>query len=384
MAVAMKIHRLHPHSSTVSRLGLFLVLATVCGCMQVHEEGSAGKPASVPVPPAHAPQTAPRWGIVVHGGAGNIDPKTLTPERQAEYRTVLEGALRAGHHVLEQGGESVEAVVAVITVLEDSPLFNAGKGAVFNHDGKNELDAAIMDGRSLAAGAVAGLHRVKNPILLARRVMEKSPHVMLIGDGAEEFAKTLGIELVDPGYFYTEQRWQQLQRALEAEKKDGGPSAQNVPAGASEGLEPGEIKLGTVGAVALDKHGHLAAGTSTGGITNKRFGRVGDSPILGAGTYANPGCAVSATGHGELFIRHTVAHDICARMQYQGTPLEAAANAVVMDVLVKAHGDGGVIAMDGEGHTAMVFNTTSMHRGFVGPDGAPTVAVFKDSMTVAR
>jgi L-asparaginase / beta-aspartyl-peptidase len=322
--------------------------------------------------------------MVLHGGAGNIDPEMLTPERQAEYRTVLEGALRAGHHVLDQGGESVEAVVAAITVLEDSPLFNAGKGAVFNHDGKNELDAAIMDGRTLAAGAVAGLHRVKNPILLARRVMQASPHVMLIGEGAEEFAKSQGIELVDPGYFFTEYRWQQLQRALEVEKKEHGPSAQQLPAGASEGLEPGELKFGTVGAVALDKQGHLAAGTSTGGITNKRFGRVGDSPVIGAGTYANPGCAVSATGHGEFFIRYTVAHDLCARMQYQGTRLEAAAKTVVMDVLVKAHGDGGVIAMDGEGHVAMVFNTKSMYRGFMGPDGVPTVAVFKDSLTIGR
>jgi beta-aspartyl-peptidase (threonine type) len=185
---------------------------------------------------------------------------------------------------------------------------------------------------------------------------------------------------VDPSYFYTEHRWQQLQRALEAEKKGQGPSAGDapVPAGASEGLEPGEVKLGTVGAVALDRHGHLAAGTSTGGMTNKRAGRVGDSPIIGAGTYADPGCAVSATGHGELFIRHTVAHDICARVRYQGTTLAAAASTVVLDVLVKAHGDGGIIAMDREGHVAMVFNTRSMYRGFVGPEGAPSVAVFRD------
>jgi beta-aspartyl-peptidase (threonine type) len=305
----------------------------------------------------------------------------LAPERQAAYRAALEDALRAGHGVLERGGESVDAVVAAITVLEDSPLFNAGKGAVFNHDGKNELDAAIMDGRTLAAGAVAGLHRVKNPIALARSIMERSPHVMLIGDGAEEFAKAQGIELVDPGYFYTEHRWRQLQRALEAEKHEHGPSARHTPGGADEGWERGELEFGTVGAVALDKHGHLAAGTSTGGLTNKRFGRVGDSPIIGAGTYANPGCAVSATGHGEFFIRYTVAHDICARMEYTGAPLEAAADTVVMDVLVKAHGDGGIIAMDAQGHLAMVFNTKSMYRGFIGPEGAPAVAVFRDSAT---
>jgi beta-aspartyl-peptidase (threonine type) len=315
----------------------------------------------------------------MHGGAGNIDPEMLAPDRQAKYRATMEEALRAGHRVLEQGGESVDAVVAAITMLEDSRIYNAGSGAVFNHDGKNELDAAIMDGATLAAGAVAGLHHVKNPIVLARQVMLRSPHVMLIGDGAEEFAKAQGLTLVDAGYFYTEHRWQQLQRALEAEKKPHGPSARQVPTGASEGLEPGEVKFGTVGAVALDRHGHLAAGTSTGGTTNKRAGRVGDSPIIGAGTYANPGCAVSATGHGEFFIRHTVAHDICARAQYQGQPLEAAARTVVMDVLAKAHGDGGIIAIDGAGHAAMVFNTKSMYRGQMGPDGAPTVAVFRDA-----
>jgi beta-aspartyl-peptidase (threonine type) len=303
----------------------------------------------------------------------------LAPDRQAAYRGAMEEALRAGHRVLAQGGESVEAVVAAITVLEDSPLFNAGKGAVFNHDGKNELDAAIMDGRDQAAGAVAGLHRVKNPIVLARRVMQRSPHVMLIGDGAEAFARAQGVELVDPGYFYTEHRWQQLQRALEKEQKEHGPSTQHVPAGASEGLEAGELKFGTVGAVAIDRHGHLAAGTSTGGLTNKRAGRVGDSPIIGAGTYASPGCAVSATGHGELFIRHTVAHDICARVQYQGTPLALAASTVVMDVLVKAHGDGGIIAMDSQGHFTMVFNTKSMYRGVMGPDGVSSFAVFREA-----
>src|SRR6185437_2488958 len=201
--------------------------------------------------------------------------------------------------------------------------------------------------------------------------------------GAEEFAKTVGVTLVDPSYFYTEYRWQQLQRALEAEKKEHGPSATRdgdpaTPPGASPGLEPGEWKLGTVGAVALDQQGHLAAGTSTGGMTNKRWGRVGDSPIIGAGTYASPTCAVSATGHGEYFIRYAVAHDICARVAYQGVPIEAAASTVVMDVIVKAHGDGGVIAMDGDGHVSMVFNTKSMYRGFVGADGVPSVAVLRE------
>ena len=379
------------HASRARGWAAAVLLPFLSACATIHDGSSAaGKAASAPMPrppatTAQAAPTAPRWGLVLHGGAGNIDAEMLTPERQAEYEATLAQALRAGHEVLAQGGESVDAVVAAITVLEDSPLFNAGKGAVFNHDGKNELDAAIMDGRTRAAGAVAAVHRVKNPIVLARQVMQRSPHVMLVGDGAEELAKAQGVELVDPSYFYTEHRWQQLQRALEAEKKEHGPSAARTPAegsavppGASEGLEPGELKFGTVGAVALDQHGHLAAGTSTGGMTNKRYGRVGDSPIIGAGTYASPTCAVSATGHGELFIRYVVAHDICARTAYQGVPLEAAANAVVMDELVKARGDGGVIAMDGEGHVSMVFNTKSMYRGFVGADGVPSVAVLRE------
>jgi beta-aspartyl-peptidase (threonine type) len=352
---------------------LALTAALVCSLACAPARSPA--PASPDLPQKTPPAPQP-WGLVIHGGAGSISPEMLAPDRQAEYRATLEQALRAGHRILAGGGTSVDAVVAAITVLEDSPLFNAGKGAVFTHDGRNELDAAIMNGATLSAGAVAGLHHVKNPIVLARRVMEKSPHVMLIGDGAEVFAKAEGVELVDPGYFYTDLRWQQLQRALDAEKAKGGPQAQRVPAGASEGIEPGEYKLGTVGAVALDKQGRLAAGTSTGGMTNKRFGRVGDSPIIGAGTYAGAGCAVSATGHGEYFIRYTVAHDICARVAYQGASIDAAARAVVLDILPKAGGEGGVIAMDGRGRVAVVFNTKSMYRGTVGPDGAPAVAVF--------
>lgn len=330
------------------------------------------------------PVEAPRWGVVLHGGAGNIDLEALAPPRQAEYRATLEAALRAAHHVLEQDGTSVDAVTTAIVLLEDSPLFNAGKGAVFSHDGKNEMDAAIMDGRTLLAGAVASVHRVKNPILLARSVLENSPHVLLIGEGAEAFAKEQGMPLVDPSYFYTEQRWKQLERALKAEKQGRAPLSKRIPNGSSEGLEAGEYKFGTVGAVALDKHGNLAAGTSTGGMTNKRAGRVGDSPIVGAGTYANQTCAVSATGHGEFFIRYTVAHDICARARYQGAPLEEAARAVVMDELVKAGGEGGVIAMDDRGHTALVFNTKSMYRGEMGPEGVPTVSVLSDPASARR
>ncbi|NTX09218.1 isoaspartyl peptidase/L-asparaginase [Myxococcus sp. CA056] len=320
----------------------------------------------------------PRWGLVIHGGAGGISRENLSAEREAEVRAVLQQALQAGHSVLAQGGSSLDAVTAAIRILEDSPHFNAGKGAVFNHDGINELDAAIMDGTTRAAGAVAGLRHVKNPIELARRVMEKSPHVMMIGEGAESFAKAQGVELVDAKYFFTEERWQSLQRALEKERATpapGQPSSSLRP-----GYDPvtGDHKFGTVGAVALDQAGNLAAGTSTGGMTNKRYGRVGDAPIIGAGTYADPRCAVSATGHGEFFIRYTVARDICARVEYQQLPLPEAANVVVHDVLVKAGGEGGVIAMDREGNVAMPFNSSGMYRGYVGQDGQPHVAIFKD------
>ena len=268
-------------------------------------------------------------------------------------------------------------MTAAIHVMEDSPLFNAGKGAVFTHEGKNELDAAIMDGRTLQAGAVAGLRHVRNPIDLARMVMEKSPHVMMIGEGAETFARQQGMELVPESYFHTESRWQALQRALEAEKAQGTTSYFRSQEESGD-PESRSRKMGTVGAVALDQAGNLAAGTSTGGMTNKRWGRVGDVPIIGAGTYAGNGCAVSATGHGEYFIRYTVAHDICARMQYQDLGLEQAANVVVMDVLVKAGGEGGVIAMDARGNVAMPFNSSGMYRGYVGADGKPTVAIFKE------
>lgn len=317
----------------------------------------------------------PKWGIVIHGGAGVIKRESLTPEREAEMRAKLEEALRAGHAVLAKGGNSVDAVAAAIVILEDSPLFNAGKGAVFTHDGKNELDASIMNGATREAGAVAGVTHVKNPILLARRVMQASPHVMMVGAGAEEFAKTQGLELVPESYFRTDERWEQLQRALEQEKA----SPTHQP---SSGVQPdpvtGEYKFGTVGAVALDMAGHLAAGTSTGGMTNKRYGRVGDSPVIGAGTYADPRCAVSATGHGEFFIRYTVARDICARVEYQGVSLEKAADTVINDVLVKAGGEGGVISMDSQGHVATPFNSPGMYRGYMGEDGSPTVAIFKD------
>lgn len=313
----------------------------------------------------------PKWGLVIHGGAGVIRRETLSPQREAEVRAKLEESLRAGHAVLARGGSSVDAVVAAIVVLEDSPLFNAGKGAVFTHEGRNELDASLMNGATREAGAVAGVTRVKNPILLARRVMEHSPHVMMVSQGAEAFAQVQGLELVPESYFRTEERWQQLQRALEKEAQGPVPSASADPLS-------GDYKFGTVGAVALDQAGRLAAGTSTGGMTNKRFGRVGDSPIIGAGTYADSRCAVSATGHGEFFIRYTVARDICARVEYLGVSLERAADSVIHDVLAPAGGEGGVIAMDSQGNVAMPFNSPGMYRGQVGAEGAPSVFIFKE------
>jgi beta-aspartyl-peptidase (threonine type) len=304
--------------------------------------------------------------LAVHGGAGTMPRAELSAEREAAVRADLTRALRAGHAVIAQGGSSLEAVTRAVVVLEDSPYFNAGKGAVFNHDGVNELDASIMDGATRRAGAVAGLHRIRNPVLLARAVMEQSPHVMMAGEGAEAFAKSIGFEFVDPAYFRTEERWQQLQKALAAEK-----------AQASAALPP-TTYFGTVGAVARDAKGQLAAATSTGGMTNKRWGRVGDSPVIGAGTYANAQCAVSATGWGEFYIRAAVAHDICARMAYRGDSVRAAAEEVVLKVVPALGGDGGVIALDASGRVAMPFNTEGMYRGTIDADGKVRTAVYRD------
>lgn len=306
-----------------------------------------------------------RTALVIHGGAGTISREALSPEREAGIRADLDRALDAGHAVLEGGGSALDAVTAAIVVLEDSPHFNAGKGAVFNADGVNELDASIMDGSTLAAGAVAGVHRVRNPVTLARKVMEDSPHVMMIGQGAERFGESVGgIEFVEPAYFHTEHRWQQLQNAQERE--------------ASARPMPREYAYGTVGAVALDAEGRIAAATSTGGMTNKRFGRVGDAPIIGAGTYANAQCGVSATGWGEYFIRLAVAHDICARMAYGGASLAEAADEVVMKRVPELGGDGGIIALDAEGNVHLPFNTAGMYRGWIKTDGSRGTAIFAD------
>lgn len=317
------------------------------------------------------PDARPEFRLVVHGGAGTIRRANMTAEREAEYRAKMEEAIRAGYEILDAGGSSLDAVVATTQVLEDSPLFNAGRGAVFTHEGTNELDASIMDGRTRDAGAVAGVTSVRSPIALARAVMEHSPHVLLAREGAETFAKEQGHEMVDPEYFYTDRRWEALERAREAERTD-------ELAWTRDGAElPDEWKIGTVGAAALDRDGNLAAATTTGGMTNKRFGRIGDSPIIGAGTFAdNQSCAVSATGHGEFFIRNVVAYDICARMHYTGATLQEAADAVVHGVLVEQGATGGIVAVDKDGNIAMPFNTPGMYRGHVGPDGEIVVEIY--------
>lgn len=318
-------------------------------------------------------QLAPgKVALVIHGGAGTILRQNLPPEREKEYRDKLTEALNTGYQILLKGGTSVGAVEATLRVMEDSPLFNAGKGAVFTSAGTNELDAAIMDGKTLKAGSVAGLHTVKNPISLARRVMEHSRHVMMIGDGAEQFAREQGIEIVPPHYFWTERRWQSYERSRD--------SAQKAKAGKpSSGSNEADKKYGTVGAVALDKAGNLAAGTTTGGINWKEYGRVGDAPIIGAGTYANnESCAVSATGQGEIFIRRTVASDICARVKYLHQSISQAATDVIMKELVPVGGEGGVIAMDARGNIATPFNSAGMYRGWVSPDGTLVVKIYRD------
>ena len=306
-----------------------------------------------------------KFSIAIHGGAGTIDRDTMTPQLQAQYETGLRNALQAGYNILEHGGSSLDAVEAAVSSLEDFPLFNAGKGAVFNHIGQHEMDAAIMSGIGLEAGGVCGVSHVKNPVKLARAVMEQSGHVLLSGSGAEEFAKKCGLQFEDDAYFYTEQRYQQLQSAI-AENK---VVLDHVV----------EKKFGTVGAVALDTHGNLAAATSTGGLTNKQYGRVGDSPIPGAGTYANnESCAISCTGVGELFLRCVVAHDISCLMLYKDLSLKAACDLVVYDKLVKIGGEGGLIALDRNGNIEMPFNSTGMYRACKHSDGAMEVKIYRD------
>lgn len=351
-------------------LGLFM------GCKEASTNTNTEKSPEKPVDTL----SVQNFGIVIHGGAGSIEEKNLSDSLKNAYREKLEEAIRAGHRILADGGTSVDAVRASIRVMEDSPLFNSGKGAVFTHDGTNELDASIMDGENLKAGAVAGVMRIKNPIDLAYKVMTDSPHVMLYGEGAEEFAKEEGVELVEPSYFYTQDRYEGLQRVkarVEKEERDSGIRRNDTTGGTTfYDSKIDATKYGTVGCVALDKHGNLAAGTSTGGMTNKRWNRIGDSPIIGAGTYANnKTCAISCTGWGEYFIRGVAAYDVSAMMEYSGKSLKEAAKTVI-DEKLPGEGGGGLIGIDSKGNMVAEFNTPGMFRAFMGEDGEVRVEMF--------
>lgn len=318
-----------------------------------------------------------KYVLVIHGGAGTILKQNMTPEKEKAYKDGLQKALDAGNAILAGGGSALDAVEAVIKILEDNPLFNAGKGAVFTNEGKNELDAAIMDGKTLKAGAVASVTHIRNPIVAARAVMERSEHVMLIGEGAEKFAKAHGAVMVEPSYFFTQDRWDALQKAKKADSLK--MRTDTASKKAVRQLDNPDNKYGTVGAVALDKHGNLAAATSTGGMTNKRFGRVGDAPIIGAGTYAdNNTCAISGTGWGEFFIRLVMAKSVSDRMELAGRTLADAANEMIMKKLPALGGDGGLIAVDKNGNIAMPFCTEGMYRAYIKSNGETAVKIYKE------
>ncbi len=309
----------------------------------------------------------PAYAIAIHGGAGAISRANMTPEKEKLYQTALDSALTIGETVLKNGGTALDAVEQTITFLEDCPLFNAGRGAVFTNEGRNELDASIMEGTTQKAGAVGSVMTIKNPIKLARAVMEKSPHVLLTGRGAEQFALENHLDTVGPDWFFTQERWEALQKIRSEEASKSGAAWQYPDA-----------KFGTVGCVAMDKNGHLAAGTSTGGMTNKRWNRLGDTPIIGAGTYASDDqCAVSCTGYGEFFIRYAVAHDVWALMAYKGLPLAEAADFVIYKKLLEKGGDGGLIAVDKNGNVALPFNSEGMYRGYARP-GERKIAIYKE------
>lgn len=315
------------------------------------------------------------FAIAIHGGAGTIEKSKFTPKEEQAYRAKLTQAVEAGYKVLEQGGESLDAITAAIQVMEQSTYFNAGRGAVYTYDGSHELDASIMDGRNRQAGAVAGVKHVESPINLARLVMDNSVHVMLSGQGAEEFAKEQGIPLIENNLFDTEHRYKAL---LKAKQKLDKAKATSKDYQAAHKALPNNYKMGTVGAVALDKNGNLAAGTSTGGMTAKRYGRIGDAPVIGAGTFAeNESCAVSATGYGEYFIRYNVASDICARVKYQGKTITQAGDEVINGVLAPIGGTGGVIIVDTKGNISLPFNTSGMYRASKSNTQATYVGIFK-------
>ncbi len=342
-------------------LGLMAVVSTATGAQT----------------PAH------KWAVVLHGGAGVIERSSMTPEAERGYRSGLSEAITAAGAVLDKGGSAVDAVEAAIRLLEDNPLFNAGRGAVFAADGTNQLDAAIMDGATMKAGAVADVQKTRHPITLARAVMDRSSSVMLIGAGADAFAAHIGLEQVPPGFFFTERRWEGLEKELKAAGEPIPARPAGAPAAPSQPLtfleQPDAHKYGTVGVAALDEHGNIAAGTSTGGVTAKHWNRVGDSPVIGAGTYAsNQSCAVSATGTGEYFIRLTVARTLCALVQYKGMPLQQAADELVQKQLPAIHGDGGVIAIAPDGQIAWSFNTPGMFRARLRQGGTAQIGIYRD------
>jgi len=348
-------------------LTLLIGLITLFSCK--NENNSISE---APISSKNEKKTEKKFGIVIHGGAGTILKKNMSDSLENAYKEKLKEAISAGHTILKNGGTSIEATTATINIMEDSPLFNSGKGAVFTHEETNELDASIMDGATLNAGAVAGVTHIKNPINLALEVMINSPHVLLAGAGAEEFAREQGFEMMDPSYFYTEKRLQSLQKIKAREKEKQNKSV------SFEDPFIKDSKFGTVGCVALDQHGNLAAGTSTGGMTNKRWNRIGDSPIIGAGTYANNAtCAVSSTGWGEYFIRAMVAHDISAMMEYKGISLQEAAREVIQNKVPALGGDGGIVAIDKDGNIAMEFNTAGMYRAHMNAEGELVIKIYK-------
>jgi beta-aspartyl-peptidase (threonine type) len=349
----------------------FAIVLFSAGALAAAPEQSPPAGVSSERNPDHQPNMeTKKIGLAIHGGAGTIERSNMTPESEREYRAGLQRALTAGYEILNRGGSSLDATEAAVRTLEDDPHFNAGKGSVFTSAGTNEMDAAIMDGKTLAAGAVASLKHIKSPINLARLVMEKSGHVMMDSEGAEAFAKENGIELVDQKYFFTQDRWDALQKIKAAEKSGTSGAGKKL-------LITDQDRHGTVGAVALDQNGNLAAATSTGGTTNKRPGRVGDTPVIGAGTYANNAtCAVSATGDGEYFIRATVGRDVSALMEYRGMSLNDAAQAA-LDKVTKLGGTGGLIAIDRQGDITLPFNTAGMYRGYVDPNGKLVVEIYR-------
>jgi L-asparaginase / beta-aspartyl-peptidase len=315
--------------------------------------------------------------IAVHGGAGTIRREDMSQDEERNYRDVIARALNAGHQILMDGGSSLDAVCAAVRIFEDDPLFNAGKGSVLTHDGKIELDAAIMDGKTGKAGAVAGVGTIKNPVMAARAVMEQTEHVLLCGGGAEQFAALHQIEIVDPEYFHTQHRRDQLQRAKENEEIKLDHDGESNISSTIDAPSQTDNKFGTVGAVALDSFGNLAAATSTGGLTNKLYGRIGDSPIIGAGTYAdNATAAISGTGIGEFFMRGLISYDIAARMKYLGLPLSDAVDQVIDSALDQRDGQGGVIALDAKGNVKFGFNTEGMYRGYMKNDGVPVMLIY--------